>query len=153
MNRLCYLLYYIVLPGILLTGILVPPVLASQTEPLPDTPAAGYHPGLFTKNNDALPIPQALATVEEQDGGQRNMTRIVTYAIIPGNATTNQQPSVAGYLTGMQSDTWVNISGRADHAAPWQHLTTIKPAIQGIFVWQIPEWATHLTEFLVEIAE
>lgn len=153
MNRLYYLLYYIVLPGILLTGILVSPVWASQTEPLPDTPAAGYHPGLFTKNNDAQPIPQAIATGEEQDGDQRNKTRIVTYAIIQGDTTTNQHPSVAGYLTSMQPDTLVNISGRADHAAAWHHLATIKPAIQGLFVWQIPEWAAHLTEFLVEIAE
>ncbi|MFH0967008.1 MAG: hypothetical protein V1862_04915, partial [Methanobacteriota archaeon] len=48
-------------------AIICAPVVAVQTEPLPNTAAASYHPGLFGQRpnlDDEMPIPPVVNTYE-----------------------------------------------------------------------------------------
>jgi hypothetical protein len=77
---------------------------------------------------------------------------VISYSHFPGNGDSGELPSIAGFVSGTIINTAVNISGRKDNAEPVQYLVTIVPNEQGIFVWQIPDWASEYTEFIVEIA-
>ena len=128
--------------------------IAAQTEPLPAQSSASYHPGLFGQvSPQPISIPPVVNTYEgAENESLGNNTSTVRYSYFPGDAVKGESPSVAGYVSRMQPNTSVIISGRTDKIEQFQYITTVKPDNRGIFVWNIPEWASDITMFMVEIA-
>ncbi|PKL60506.1 MAG: hypothetical protein CVV33_02320 [Methanomicrobiales archaeon HGW-Methanomicrobiales-4] len=137
-------------------SIMSAPVMAAQTAPLPNTAAAGYHPGLFSLGSsppaDQEPIPPVVNTYEGTRDEFPNVSSSVNCSFFPGDAIKGEGPSVAGYVSGTPLNTLVNISGRTQQTQQFQYLATVYPNDKGIFVWQVPEWASNLTEFIADIA-
>jgi hypothetical protein len=141
---------------IITTVLLIGSALAAQTVPLPDKPAASYHPGLFTQchaETATATIPPVVNTYEGTNNDFTYTPPSVSYSFFPGNKEKGELASVAGYVSGTMLNVCVNISGRTDKTGHYQYLATIAPDNRGIFVWPVPDQALNLTEFLVEIRQ
>jgi len=130
------------------------PLMAAQTEPLPDIAAPGYHPGLFgQKTSMQTPIPPVVNTFEGSVDEFSYIPPSVSYSYFPGDIEKGDKPSIVGYISGTLLNPEINISGRIDSTDSFHMLDTISPDERGIFIWLVPDWASDFTEFFVEIVQ